>query len=149
VSLAIAVSTIVSLTLTPMMCAQLLTDPRQAAARVPLPLGERCFDRLLVLYDVGLRCALRHRRVTLVINLATIALTGYLYAIVPKGSSRSRTRAFIVAVSEAAQDISYPAMLERQAALIDILLADPAIDGVLSSWAPERSTPPSTTAACS
>jgi multidrug efflux pump subunit AcrB len=132
VSIAILVSAVVSLTLTPMMSAQLLRDPRaQTHGRLYL-FAEAFFDRMLALYDRGLCWVLRHRVITLVATAGTVALTVYLYVIIPKGFFPQQDTGFIVAVSEAAQDISYPAMRERQARLIDIVRQDPGIDGVIS-----------------
>jgi hydrophobe/amphiphile efflux-1 (HAE1) family protein len=132
VSIAILVSAVVSLTLTPMMSAQLLRDPRaQTHGRLYL-FAEACFDRMLALYDRGLRWVLRHRAITLMATAGTVVLTAYLYVIIPKGFFPQQDTGFIVAVSEAAQDISYPAMRDRQAQLIDIVCRDPGVDGVIS-----------------
>src|SRR6202030_1191189 len=96
-------------------------------------LGERFFASMLATYETGLQWALRHRRITLAATLGTVVLTGYLYVVIPKGFFPQQDTGFIVAVSEAAQDVSYPAMLERQSQLVRILLADPGIDGVMSA----------------
>ncbi len=133
VSIAILMSTVISLTLTPMMCARVLRNPKvERHGRLYL-LGERFFAATLAVYQAGLRWALSHRRITLAATWATIVLTGYLYVVIPKGFFPQQDTGFIVAVSEAAQDISYPAMLEHQSRLVDILLKDPAIDGVISA----------------
>jgi hydrophobe/amphiphile efflux-1 (HAE1) family protein len=133
VSAAILVSTVVSLTLTPMMCAQLLRDPRDERHGRLYALSERLFDRMLATYETGLRWVLRHQSVTLAATVATVVLTGYLYVIIPKGFFPQQDTGFIVAVSEAAQDISFPAMLERQNRLIDIVRREPGVDGVMSA----------------
>jgi hydrophobe/amphiphile efflux-1 (HAE1) family protein len=133
VSIAIAVSAVISLTLTPMMCAQMLRDPRHENHGRLYRFAEACFDAMLEVYDRGLRWALRHRLVMLVATIGTIGLTGYLYVVIPKGFFPQQDTGFIIGVSEAAQDISYPAMLDRQAQLIDVVLKDPAVDGVLST----------------
>jgi hydrophobe/amphiphile efflux-1 (HAE1) family protein len=133
VSVAILVSTVVSLTLTPMMCAQLLRhESREQHGRLYL-LSERVFDGLLAIYETGLRWVLRHRGFTLALTIATIVLTGYLYVVIPKGFFPQQDTGFIVAVSESSQDVSYPAMLERQSELVRILLEDSGIDGVISA----------------
>jgi hydrophobe/amphiphile efflux-1 (HAE1) family protein len=132
VSIAIAVSAVVSLTLTPMMCARLLRDPHGQRHGHIYRLFEAFFDGMLTRYERGLRWVLRHRTITLAATVATIGLTGYLYVVIPKGFFPQQDNGLIVAVSEAGQDISYPAMLERQSRLIDIVMKDPAIDGVLS-----------------
>ncbi|HLJ00918.1 MAG TPA: efflux RND transporter permease subunit, partial [Bradyrhizobium sp.] len=133
VSVAILVSTIVSLTLTPMMCAKLLHDPKDEQHGWLYNMAERFFDAMLAGYERGLRWVLRHRSLTLAATLATVALSGYLYVIIPKGFFPQQDTGFIVGVSEAAQDISYPAMLEHQARLVDILLKDPAVESLVSA----------------
>jgi multidrug efflux pump subunit AcrB len=133
VSAAILVSTVVSLTLTPMMCAQLLRDPRGERHGRLYALSERFFDRMLAAYETGLRWVLRHRSITLAATVATLVLTGYLYVVIPKGFFPQQDTGFIVAVSEAAQDISFPAMLDRQARLVDIVRREPGVDGVMSA----------------
>jgi multidrug efflux pump subunit AcrB len=91
---------VVSLTLTPMMSAQLLRDPRaQAHGRLYL-FAEASFDRMLALYDRGLRWVLRHRVITPVATAGTVLLTVYLYVIIPKGFFPQQDTGFIVAVSE-------------------------------------------------
>jgi multidrug efflux pump subunit AcrB len=73
---------------------------------------------------------LRHRFMTLLVMFATIALTGYLYVIIPKGFFPQQDTGLILGFSEAAQDISYQAMTQRQQALIDAVLEDPAVASV-------------------
>jgi multidrug efflux pump subunit AcrB len=133
VSIAILMSTIVSLTLTPMMCAQLLRDPASERHGRLYLRGERFFAGMLATYEAGLRWVLRHRGITLAATLGTVVLTGYLYVVIPKGFFPQQDTGFIVAVSEAAQDISFSAMIERQSRLVRILLTDPGIDGVISA----------------
>jgi hydrophobe/amphiphile efflux-1 (HAE1) family protein len=132
VSIAILVSAVVSLTLTPMMSAQLLRDPRGRRHGRLYWFAETCFDRMLAFYDRGLRWVLRHRGMTLIATAGTVVLTGYLYVIIPKGFFPQQDTGFIIGVSEAAQDISFPAMRDRQAQLVDIVRRDPGVDGVLS-----------------
>lgn len=133
VSIAILVSTVISLTLTPMMCAHMLQNPADQAHGRLYMLSERFFSGMLSIYEIGLRWVLRHRLITLGVTGATIGLTAYLYVVIPKGFFPQQDTGFIVAVSEAAQDISYAAMIDRQARLVDILLKDSAIDGVISA----------------
>ncbi len=76
---------------------------------------------------------LRHRFITLMVMFGTIALTGYLYVIIPKGFFPQQDTGLIIAQSEAAQDISFPAMQERQQALLDALMRDPAVATVGSA----------------
>jgi multidrug efflux pump subunit AcrB len=93
VAAAIVVSVIVSLTLTPMMCARVLTANSEARSGLLSRTLERCFDRLAALYDRGLVVALRHRFVTLLVMIATVAATLVLFVAIPKGFSHSKTPA--------------------------------------------------------
>src|SRR5262249_11239401 len=133
VSIAILMSTVISLTLTPMMCARLLRDRSRQAHGYLYMLGERCFAAMLAVYEAGLGWVLRHRRITLAATWGTIAVTGYLYVIIPKGFFPQQDTGFIVAVSEAGQDISFPAMRELQSRLVDLVLKDSGVDGVISA----------------
>src|SRR4030095_8282297 len=136
ITAALLLSLIISLTLTPMMCARLLKDESRTKHGRLYLLFERGFDGLLALYASGLRVVLRHRFVTLLVMLSTIALTGYLYVIIPKGFFPQQDTGQIVGITEASQDISFPAMSERQQAIVDILLKDPAIESVANYIGP-------------
>jgi hydrophobe/amphiphile efflux-1 (HAE1) family protein len=129
VSVALVLSLLISLTLTPMMCAYLLKPESKEHGRL-YRLSERGFDGLLSLYETGLKIVLRYRFVTLMTMLATIALTGYLYVLIPKGFFPEQDTGLIIGLSEAAQDISFQAMAERQQALLNALMRDPAIASV-------------------
>lgn len=136
ITASLLLSLVISLTLTPMLCARLLKDEsRKKHNRLYLAF-ERGFDALLALYTRGLRIVLRHRFATLMVMLCTIALTGYLYVIIPKGFFPQQDTGQIVGVTEASQDISFPAMSERQQALVNVLLKDPAIQSVASYIGP-------------
>jgi len=113
-----------------MMCARLLKDQAHRQHGRLYRLFERGFDHLLALYEHGLKIVLRHRFITLMVMLSTIALTGYLYVVIPKGFFPQQDTGQIVGITEASQDISFPAMAQRQQALVDILLKDPAIGSV-------------------
>ncbi len=132
VSVSILVSTLVSLTLTPMMCARMLRNESQERHGRLDAAAERFFDAMLAGYESGLRFVLRHRAMTLAATLATMVLSAYLYVTIPKGFFPQQDTGFIVGVSEASQDISYPAMLERQSRLVDIVLRDPGVDSLVS-----------------
>jgi hydrophobe/amphiphile efflux-1 (HAE1) family protein len=129
VSAALLISLVISRTLTPMMCAYLLKPERKEHGWL-YRLFERGFDALLNVYAAGLRIVLRHRLITLMIMFGTIALTGYLYVIIPKGFFPQQDTGLIIAQSEAAQDISFQAMQERQQALLDNIMRDPAVESV-------------------
>lgn len=132
VSVALALSLLISLTLTPMMCARLLKSRSEGHGRL-YRVSERAFDGLLRLYESGLKIVLRHRFATLMVMLGTIVLTGYLYVVIPKGFFPQQDTGLILGLSEAAQDISYAAMAQRQQAVIDAVLEDPAVASVGSA----------------
>src|SRR5262249_12101647 len=129
VSVALVLSLVISRTLTPMMCAYVL-KPESKEHGWLYRLFERGFDVLLNVYEAGLKVVLRHRFITLVVMFATIALSGYLYMVSPKGFFPQQDTGLIIGFSEAAQDISYQAMTQRQQALIDAVLEDPAVASV-------------------
>jgi hydrophobe/amphiphile efflux-1 (HAE1) family protein len=129
VSVALVLSLLISLTLTPMMCAYLL-QPESKEHGWLYRLSERGFDGLLNLYEAGLKIVMRHRFITLMTMLGTIALTGYLYVLIPKGFFPEQDTGLIIGLSEAAQDISFQAMAERQQALLNALMRDPAVASV-------------------
>jgi hydrophobe/amphiphile efflux-1 (HAE1) family protein len=126
VSVSLVLSLVVSLTLTPMMCARLLRHESNEHGWL-YRFSERCFEGLLHLYERGLKVALRYRFVTLMVMLGTIALTGYLYVVIPKGFFPQQDTGLIFGIAEAAQDISYPAMVQRTEAVIHEVLKDPAV----------------------
>jgi multidrug efflux pump subunit AcrB len=132
VTVSLLLSLAISLTLTPMMCARLLKPQHQQHGRLYHAL-EHGFGILLNLYERGLKIVLRHRFTTLMTMLATIALTGVLYVVIPKGFFPQQDTGLIIGLSEAAEDISFAAMAERQQALINAVLRDPAVASVGSA----------------
>ncbi len=127
VAVSILVSVIVSLTLTPMLCAKLLPGPKHAKeGRISRAL-EAFFTWLVHVYDRGLIVALRHRRITLGVMLATMAATVWLFVVIPKGFFPQQDTGIIMGVSEAAQDISPDGMKQRQQAILEIAAHDPAV----------------------
>ncbi|CAN5830623.1 multidrug efflux RND transporter permease subunit [soil metagenome] len=95
-------------------------------------MGARWFGRMITLYDRCLIVVFRHQPLTLLIAVGTIALTGYLYVIVPKGFFPVQDTGLIQAVTEAPQSVSFQAMGERQRALADIILGDPDVESLSS-----------------
>jgi multidrug efflux pump len=126
VSVSLVLSLVISLTLTPMMCSRLLKHESNQHGWL-YRLLERAFDGLLAWYERGLKVALRHRFVTLMVMLGTIGLTGYLYVVIPKGFFPQQDTGMIVGIAEAAQDISYAAMAQRVEAVIGTVVKDPAV----------------------
>jgi hydrophobe/amphiphile efflux-1 (HAE1) family protein len=133
VTVTILVSAFVSLTLTPMMCSRFLRSSHDVQHGRFYNATERAFDVLLRGYDRGLKWVLRHQPLTLGILIATIAATVGLYVIVPKGFFPQQDTGVIFGTSEAAQDISFAGMVERQRALADIVTRDPDVAGFLSA----------------
>jgi multidrug efflux pump len=131
-SVTIVVSAIVSLTLTPMMCAKLLHHKPEAQQGRLYRASERVFQSIIDFYGRTLRFVLRHQPTTLLIALATLALTIYLYVIIPKGFFPVQDTGVILGVSEAPQNVSFTSMSERQQALADVILRDPAVESLSS-----------------
>jgi multidrug efflux pump len=131
-AVAILISAVVSLTLTPMMSARLLKPEHDVKhGRLFLAVG-RGFDALIALYGRALNKTLAHQRITLAGFGLTLAATVALYFWVPKGFFPQQDTGAIQAITEAAPSISYPAMAAQQQRLAALVLADPAVDSVAS-----------------
>ncbi|HLQ89433.1 MAG TPA: efflux RND transporter permease subunit [Xanthobacteraceae bacterium] len=131
VSVAILMSGVVALTLTPMMCAWMLRSRETAVKENRLmALLEAGFQRSLDIYAVWLRWTLKHRLFMVGLMFATVGATVYLYIIIPKGFFPQQDNGTIQGTVEAAQDISYAAMVERTHELSKIVMADPDVDTV-------------------
>ena len=128
----ILVSAVVSLTLTPMMCARLLKHDPEAEKRTFYQVSERAFERVIAFYGRTLQWVLQHQTATLIVAVLTLALTIILYIIVPKGFFPVQDTGIIQGISEATQTVSFPAMTERQQALAKIILQDPAVESLSS-----------------
>jgi len=129
-AMAIFVSLVVSLTLTPMMASRFLRAHGQTRHGRLYQWSERGFERMLHAYERGLDLALRHSLTTLCIFFATVALSVYLFVIIPKGFFPQQDNGFLTAVSEASQDISFAEMKRHQEELSRIVQADPAVDSI-------------------
>ena len=126
-AIAIILSGIISLTLTPMMCARFLRPHVHAH---PGPFGrflERAFDHLQHAYETSLRWVLARQRLALVVMLATMAGTVALYTYIPKGFFPRQDNGLIVGVTEAAQDISFDAMSQQMHQLAKLVMRDPDV----------------------
>ena len=127
VAISILVSVLVSLTLTPMLCAKLLPAAGHTKEGPISRALEAFFTWLVHIYDRGLIVALRHRRITLSVMIATMAVTGYLFVVIPKGFFPQQDTGLIIGISEAAADVSPDGMKERQRAILEIVARDPAV----------------------
>ncbi|HEU4374853.1 MAG TPA: efflux RND transporter permease subunit, partial [Telluria sp.] len=133
VTVAIAVSTCLALTLSPMMGARLLVSERDSEHGRLYRFLERRFDRLLAGYEWALQHVLRHQLLTLLVFLATLALTTALFIAIPKGFFPQQDTGFISGAAEGAQDISSAAMRTHLQAMARIVGQDPAVDNVAVS----------------
>jgi multidrug efflux pump len=131
-SVTILVSAVVSLTLTPMMCSRLLRQKSEGHEGNLYQASERVFQRIIDSYAMTLRWVLRFRAITLLVAMATLVLTVWLYIVVPKGFFPVQDTGVIQGISEASQRISFPAMAQRQEALAKVILKDPAVDSLSS-----------------
>ncbi len=131
-SVAVAVSAIVSLTLTPMMCGRLLKSEKDEPHGRFYDITERMFKGMLDWYDRGLQWVLRHQPLTLMVAIATLVITILLYIIVPKGLLPQQDTGLITGVTDAAQSISFNAMVDRQRIVADIVRKDPDVVSVAS-----------------
>jgi multidrug efflux pump len=131
-SVAIAVSMVISLTATPMMCAMLLR-PRENEKRGRLyRMSERAFDRILRGYDHSLSWVLRHQFLVLLITLGTMAASVYLYIILPKGFFPQQDTGRLNGSIQADQSSSFQAMQGRMTRMVAIVQRDPAVASVTS-----------------
>ena len=132
-AVAIGISLLVSLTLTPMLCARFLKPHvKGSEPQGDLTPKQDVFDRVIALYDRQLRWVLQRQPLMLLATVATLALTVALYFAVPKGFFPVQDAGLVQGISEAPQAISFQAMRERQQALAAAIEADPAVASVSS-----------------
>jgi multidrug efflux pump len=131
-SVTILVSAVVSLTLTPMMCSRLLKHDPEAQNKPFYKMSERAFTSIIDFYGRTLKWVLKHQVATLVVAVATLALTIILYVIVPKGFFPVQDTGIIQGISEATESISFPLMAQKQQQLSAIILKDPAVESLSS-----------------
>ncbi len=128
----ILISAVVSLTLTPMLCAKLLRARSEAKEGRWARASERVLQRVIVFYGRMLGWVLEHQMATLCVAVGTVALTLALYVVVPKGFFPVQDTGIIQGISEAPGSISFPAISERQQALAKVILRDPAVESLSS-----------------
>ena len=126
-SVTILVSAVVSLTLTPMMCAKILHHQKETDKSWFYRASEHSLNWIIDRYSVILRFVLQHQPATLVVTLGTLALTIFLFLIIPKGFFPVQDTGVILGVSEAPATLSFPALAERQQALAKAILKDPDV----------------------
>ena len=131
-SVTILFSAVISLTLTPMMCSRLLKSKSDDQPSRFYEVSERVFNRVVDFYGRTLQWVLQRQKTTLLVALATLVLTIVLYVVVPKGLFPVQDTGVIQGISEAAQTISFSAMAEKQRALADVILKDPAVESLSS-----------------
>jgi len=131
-SVTILVSAVVSLTLTPMMCAKLLRSKHDLRTGRFYDISERFFERVISWYGKTLRWVLGHQTATLVVTVGTLAVTLFLYLVIPKGFFPVQDTGVILGVSEAPESVSFAAMAEHQLALARVILKDPDVAGLSS-----------------
>ena len=131
-SVAIAVSMMVSLTTTPMMCAGLLKhQPEEGHGRL-YRASERAFNGILGAYSAALRVVLRHPAITAAVLLVTIGMNAYLFVAVPKGFFPEQDAGQMMGMIQAQQNISFQAMERKVKKFVDIVVADPAVSHVVA-----------------
>ncbi|RFC39695.1 MAG: multidrug efflux pump [Candidatus Nitrotoga sp. CP45] len=130
-SAAILVSLVVSLTVTPMMCARLLRPRSKSPPGRLYKVSERIFNALLNGYRVSLDWALAHGRIMMLVLLATVCLNVYLYTVIPKGFFPQQDTGRLMGAIQADQSISFQAMRDKLATFVNIVSQDPAVDSVV------------------
>jgi hydrophobe/amphiphile efflux-1 (HAE1) family protein len=131
-SVAVVASAFVSLTLTPMMCARLLKLEREEDHGRFYHATEKMFQWMLNRYESGLKWVMAHQFFTLMVAVATLVATIYLYIIVPKGLLPQQDTGLILGVTDSAQSISFKAMVDRQREIAEIVSKDPDVRSVSS-----------------
>ena len=131
-SVTILVSAVVSLTLTPMMCAKLLRHKADSQRGRFYEASERVFQRVIDFYGRTLQWVLQRQTATLFVALGTLILTIVLYILIPKGFFPDQDTGIIQGISEAPQSISFDAMSQRQQELARVILKDPAVESLSS-----------------
>jgi hydrophobe/amphiphile efflux-1 (HAE1) family protein len=132
VSIAVVASAFVALTLTPMMCSLFLARERDRPQGRISRGFERFFDAALRTYERGLHWVFAHQFLTLLATIGLIALTGYLYVVIPKGFFPEQDTGFLFGQVETRQDTSFAGISQVQDQFSRIILADPAVQGLVA-----------------
>ncbi len=139
-SAAVVVSAVISLTLTPMMCAYLLKPEAKEDATGKdkqrhnwfYRATEKFFEGMLAYYEFGLKWVLKHQFFTLLVAMGTLVATIWLYILIPKGLLPQQDTGVIIGVTDAAQNISFQAMFARQQTVSEVVRHDPDVQSVTS-----------------
>ena len=131
-SVTILVSAFVSLTLTPMMSARLLKKADKEHEGWFYRTSERWFNQVIEAYGRTLQFVLRHQTTTLLVTVATLVLTIFLYIIVPKGFFPVQDTGVILGITEAPETVSFQSMADRQQRIADVVLQDPDVESLSS-----------------
>jgi len=131
-AVAIIISAVVSLTFTPMLSARLLRHVPESEQGHFYRVSGHAFEQLVAGYTRALRWVLRHQTLVLLLAVVTLVLTVFLYTIIPKGFFPVQDTGLIQATTVAPQDVSFSGMANRQQAMVDVLMKDPAVDSISS-----------------
>jgi hydrophobe/amphiphile efflux-1 (HAE1) family protein len=131
-SMAIAISAVISLTLTPMMASRLLRRSAEERHGRAYQASERFFQGMVRGYDRGLGWVLDHHALMLVVTAGAAALSVWLYVVVPKGLFPQQDTGQLAGIADAPQDISFPAMKERQERVIEVVMGHPAVQHMVA-----------------
>ena len=131
-SLTILISAIVSLTLTPMMCARLLRERREEHPGPLARASQQMLDRIIAGYGRSLQWVLRRQQATLLVTGATLVVTVALFVLIPKGFFPLQDTGVILGITEGPQAVSFGTMAERQQALARVILEEPAVESLTS-----------------
>ena len=131
-SITILISAVVSLTLTPMMCARLLRERREEQPGPLARASQRVLDRIIAGYGRSLQWVLQRQQATLVVTVATLVVTVVLFVLIPKGFFPLQDTGVILGITEGPQAVSFGTMAERQQALARVILEEPAVESLTS-----------------
>jgi HAE1 family hydrophobic/amphiphilic exporter-1 len=133
ICVAILISGVVSVTLTPMLCSRFLRPAHEQRRSWFYRTTERFFDGMLRVYDVSLQAVLRHRMATMVFSAAVLGVTAYMFVKIPKGFIPDQDTDQLAVTTEAGQGTSYYEMVDYQKQVAEIVSADPNVDSLVSS----------------
>jgi multidrug efflux pump len=131
-AVAIVVSALLSLTLTPMMCSKLLRPVHEGGHGRFYKASERFFKWMIGGYERTLKRVLKHQPLTLAITIGTLVLTVFLFIVIPKGFFPQQDTGLIIGITEASPEISFARMMNRQQALARVVMSDPDVASVAS-----------------